>query len=82
VLLQFLCAFGNACGRHSYMQVEADRHPPQIWPVIVGETAKGRKGPAWGRTRGRNSGGGSRVGASHRGSAQGLSCSRIRQTRR
>jgi hypothetical protein len=51
VLLQFLCAFGNACGRNSYMRVEADRHPPQIWPVIVGETAKGRKGTAWGRTR-------------------------------
>ncbi len=51
VLLQFLSAFGNASGRHSYMQVEGDRHPPQIWPVLVGETSKARKGTSWGRIR-------------------------------
>lgn len=51
ILLQFLCAFGNAAGRHSYVQVEGDKHPPQIWPVLVGETAKGRKGTSWSRIR-------------------------------
>jgi hypothetical protein len=51
ILLQFLAAFGNACGRHSYYQVEGDRHPAVIWPVLVGPTAKGRKGTAWGRVR-------------------------------
>ena len=51
ILLQFLAAFGNACGRHSYYQVEGDRHPAVIWPVLVGPTAKGRKGTALGRVR-------------------------------
>lgn len=51
ILLQFLATFGIACGRTSYVLVEADRHPPQIWPVMVGETAKGRKGTSWGRIR-------------------------------
>jgi hypothetical protein len=51
ILVQFLCAFGNVAGRQSYLQVEGDRHPPQIWPVLVGETAKGRKGTSWGRVK-------------------------------
>src|SRR4051794_6319048 len=44
ILLQFLTAFGNAAGRWSYVRVEGDRHPPQVWPVLVGESAKARKG--------------------------------------
>jgi hypothetical protein len=51
ILLQFLVTFGNACGRRCYYQVEGDRHPAVIWPVLVGPTAKGRKGTAWGRVR-------------------------------
>jgi hypothetical protein len=51
ILLQFLAAFGNACGRHCYYQVEGDRHPAVLWPVLVGPTAKGRKGTAMGRVR-------------------------------
>jgi hypothetical protein len=51
ILLQFLAAFGNACGRGCYYQVEGDRHPPVIWPVLVGRTSKGRKGTSWGRVR-------------------------------
>jgi hypothetical protein len=49
ILLQFLADFGNACGRRCYYQVEGDRHPAVLWPVLVGSTAKGRKGTAWGR---------------------------------
>jgi hypothetical protein len=52
ILLQFLATFGNACGRRCYYQVEGDRHPAVIWPVLVGPTSKGRKGTAWGRARG------------------------------
>ena len=51
LLLQFLAAFGNACGRSHYIPVEGDRHPPQIWIVAVGETSKARKGTSWGRIR-------------------------------
>jgi hypothetical protein len=51
LLLQVLAAFGNAAGRGSYFRVEGDRHPPQIWPVLVGKTAKARKGTSWGRIR-------------------------------
>ena len=51
MLLQFLAAFGNACGRSHYIPIEGDRHPPQIWAVLVGETAKARKGTSWGRIR-------------------------------
>jgi hypothetical protein len=51
ILLQFLAAFGNACGRRCYYQVEGDRHPAVIWPVLVGRTSKGRKGTSWGRVR-------------------------------
>src|SRR3954449_8997511 len=49
ILLQFLAAFGNAAGRGSYVRVEGDRHPPQIWPVLVGKSSKERKGTSWGR---------------------------------
>jgi hypothetical protein len=52
LLLQFLAAFGNAAGRGSYVTVEGDRHPPQTWPVLVGKSAKARKGTSWGRIRG------------------------------
>jgi Bifunctional DNA primase/polymerase, N-terminal/Protein of unknown function (DUF3987) len=51
ILLQFLAAAGNALGRSRFYQVEGDRHPPQIWPVLVGETAKARKGTSLGRIR-------------------------------
>ena len=49
LLLQFLAAFGNACGRTHYVRIEGDQHPPQLWPLLVGETAKGRKGTSLGR---------------------------------
>jgi hypothetical protein len=52
LLLQFLAAFGCAANRESYWQIEGDLHPPQIWTVIVGDTAKARKGTSWGRVRG------------------------------
>src|SRR5207302_6658166 len=50
-LIQILAAAGNAIGRGPYDQVEGDRHGPNLYAVLVGETAKGRKGTAWGRVR-------------------------------
>jgi hypothetical protein len=51
LLIQILAAAGNAIGRGPYYQVEGDRHGPNLYAVLVGETAKGRKGTAWGRVR-------------------------------
>ncbi len=47
LLLQFLAMFGCMVGRHAYRLAEGARHHAVIWPVLVGRTAKGRKGSAW-----------------------------------
>jgi hypothetical protein len=51
VLFQFLAAFGNMAGASAHFLAEARRHPARVWPVLVGETAKGRKGSAWSSLR-------------------------------
>ena len=51
LLSQFLVAFGSAAGRQPYFLAEADRHGLNLNTVNVGETAKGRKGIAWGHVR-------------------------------
>jgi len=44
IALQFLTGFGSAVGRHAGFRVEADRHYPNLYVCLVGETSKGRKG--------------------------------------
>jgi len=51
LLIQLLAGFGNLIGRHPYFEAEADRHHTNLFVVLVGETAKGRKGTSWGRVR-------------------------------
>jgi hypothetical protein len=51
LLSQFLVAFGCACGRGAYYQVEADHHYTNEFVVLVGPTATGRKGSSWGHVR-------------------------------
>ena len=51
ILIQVLASAGNAIGRGPYYQVEGDRHGPNIFAILVGETAKGRKGVSAGRVR-------------------------------
>jgi hypothetical protein len=51
LLVQFLVAVGCACGRGAHYQVEADRHYPNEFCVLVGPTARGRKGSSWGHVR-------------------------------
>ncbi len=46
LLIQVLAAFGNAAGRNAYYQVETTRHYANVYVVLVGETAEGRKGTA------------------------------------
>jgi Protein of unknown function (DUF3987) len=51
LLVQFLVAFGNLIGRGPHYQVEADRHFTNLFAVIVGQTAKSRKGTSLGRVQ-------------------------------
>jgi Protein of unknown function (DUF3987) len=49
LLVEVLLAFGNAIGRGPGLQIEGDFHPTNEYAVILGDTAKGRKGTAHGR---------------------------------
>jgi hypothetical protein len=51
LLVQFLAGFGNLVGRSAHCVVEADRHYGNEFFVLVGRTAKARKGTSWGRIR-------------------------------
>jgi Protein of unknown function (DUF3987) len=51
LLLQFLTLAGNAIGRAPYYQVESDRHHANLFAVLVGDSAKARKGTSMGRVR-------------------------------
>lgn len=51
LLFQILTAAGNILGPGAFARVEADRHPPRLFVIQVGRTAKGRKGTSWGRVR-------------------------------
>jgi hypothetical protein len=51
ILVQLLVAFGNMAGRGPHFRVEADRHGTNLFVVLVGETAKGRKGTSWGHVQ-------------------------------
>jgi hypothetical protein len=44
ILGQLLVAFGAATGRGAYFQIEATRHHPNEFLVLVGDSAKARKG--------------------------------------
>jgi hypothetical protein len=51
ILIQVLTFFGNLVGPAPYYQVEADRHHANLFTVLVGTSAKGRKGTSGGRAR-------------------------------
>ena len=51
LLVQTLVAFGNVIGRTAHFRVEGDVHYLNLFAVLVGETAKARKGTSWGRVR-------------------------------
>ncbi len=51
ILVQFLVAFGNAAGSSPHYFVESDRHALNLFAVLVGASAKGRKGTSFGRAR-------------------------------
>jgi hypothetical protein len=49
VLAQFLALFGNVIGAVAYWQVEDDVHRLKLFILLVGMTAKGRKGLSYNR---------------------------------
>lgn len=51
LLLQVLIAFGALVGRGPHVRIEGDQHHINLFAVLVGETAKARKGTSWGRVR-------------------------------
>ena len=51
ILAQLLVAFGAAVGRGAYFEVEATRHHPQEFLLLVGESSTSRKGTSWDHAR-------------------------------
>jgi hypothetical protein len=51
ILIQYLASFGNAVGRKPYYMVEADRHYPNLFSILVGQSSKSRKGTSAGGVR-------------------------------
>lgn len=51
LLANLLTAFGNVIGVGAYLKIGADRHYPRLFCVLVGDTAKGRKGSSWSPVR-------------------------------
>ena len=49
ILLQLLTGFGNVIGHKPHFMVEYTRHHTNLFTVIVGQTAKARKGTSWGQ---------------------------------
>ena len=49
LLISFLVVFGNVVGRGRHFVAEADRHYTNLFAVLVGASAKGRKGSSLGR---------------------------------
>ena len=47
ILGQLLVAAGSVIGRGAYFEVEATRHHPNEFVVLVGDSAKARKGSSW-----------------------------------
>jgi hypothetical protein len=51
LLIQFLTFFGNIIGRSAHYKVEAAKHFTNLYCVLVGDTASGRKGTSLGHVK-------------------------------
>jgi hypothetical protein len=51
LLIQTLTTAGNVIGQLPHYQVEGDQHRTNLFAVVVGDSAKGRKGVSLGRVR-------------------------------
>lgn len=51
LLVQFLAAFGNVIGRAAHFSTDGVQHFMNLYTVLVGRSAKSRKGTSWARVR-------------------------------
>ena len=51
ILTQLLVSFGAAVGRRAWFTVEATRHHPQEFMLLVGDSSRARKGSSWDHVR-------------------------------
>jgi hypothetical protein len=51
LLVTILAAFGAIVGRGPHALADGAEHPARIWPLIVGDTSKSRKGSSWAQVR-------------------------------
>ena len=51
ILAQLLVAVGTAVGRSAYFEIEATRHHPHEFVLLVGDTSRARKGTSWDHVR-------------------------------
>jgi hypothetical protein len=51
ILTQLLVAFGAAVGRGAWFSVEATRHHPHEFMLLVGDSSRARKGSSWDHVR-------------------------------
>jgi len=51
ILSQLLVAFGTAVGRGAWFEIEATCHHPHEFLLLVGESARSRKGSSWDHVR-------------------------------
>jgi hypothetical protein len=51
ILMSFLTTFGNYIGKDVFTKVSADTHSTNLFTLLIGDTAKARKGTSWGPIR-------------------------------
>lgn len=51
ILTQLLVSFGAAVGRGTFFEVEATRHHPNEFMLLVGDSSRARKGSSWDHVR-------------------------------
>jgi hypothetical protein len=51
LLVQFLASFGSCVGPSAHFDVERTPHHTNLFALLVGDTARGRKGTSWGQIR-------------------------------
>jgi len=47
ILFQLLVAFGNSCGSNAHFSIEKSKHHMNLFTVLVGASARSRKGTSW-----------------------------------
>jgi hypothetical protein len=51
LLIQLLITFGNVIGNNAHAMADGSRHAMNLFPVLVGQTSKARKGTSWAHVR-------------------------------